>query len=79
MRLQVLPGSALPALLEGLGYIVARTGETQRIKPHSIVEKFENSSSGARVTAVENSTKPVTTRMTHAGLATVVQYDLRMR
>jgi hypothetical protein len=41
-------------------------------------KKFETSSSGALVTAVENSTKPVTTRVTHAGLAIVDQYDLRL-
>jgi hypothetical protein len=61
-----------------LGYIVEPIGPTQRILPHAIVEKFETSSSGALVTAVEGSTKPVTTRITHAGLATVVQYDLRL-
>jgi hypothetical protein len=53
-------------------------GKTQRILPHAIVEKFETSSSGALVTAAEGSTKPVTTRVTHAGIATVLQYDLRM-
>jgi hypothetical protein len=76
MRFQALPDSALPGLLRGMGYIVEQTGQTQRILPHVIVEKFETSSSGALVTAVEGSTKPVTTRVTHAGLTTVVQYDL---
>jgi hypothetical protein len=33
---------------------------------------------GALVTAVENSTKPVTTRVTHPGIAIVIQYDPRM-
>jgi hypothetical protein len=78
VRLQALQGSPLPALLEGLGYIVERTGETQRILPHVITERFETSSSGALVTAIENSTKPVTTRVTHAGIAIVDQFDLRL-
>jgi hypothetical protein len=78
MRFEALPGSPLPDRLRGLGYIVERTGESQRILPNAIVEKFETSSSGALVAAVENSTKPVTTRITHAGLATVVQYDMRL-
>ena len=68
--------TALPAALRSMGYIVERTGEIERILPHAIVEKFETSSSGALVTAAENSTKPVTTRVTHAGIAIVDQYDL---
>jgi hypothetical protein len=35
-------------------------------------------SSCALVAATENSTKPVTTRVTHAGIAIVDQFDLRM-
>jgi hypothetical protein len=54
------------------------TGQTQRILPHAIVEKFETSSSGALVTAAEGSTKPMTTRVTHAGIAIVDQFDLRL-
>jgi hypothetical protein len=34
-------------------------GQTQRILPHAIVEKFETSSSGALALATENSTRPV--------------------
>jgi hypothetical protein len=78
MRFQALPDSGLPASLRSMGYIVEPIGETQRILPHAIVEKFETSSSGALVTAVEGSTKPLTTRVTHAGIAIVIQYDLRM-
>jgi hypothetical protein len=78
MRFQALTDSPLPALLEGLGYIVERTGETQRILPHAIVEKFETSSSGTLVTAVEGSTRAATTRVTHAGIAVVVQLNLRL-
>jgi hypothetical protein len=78
MRFEALPDSGLPAALRGLGYIVEPTGQTQRILPHAIVEKFETSSSGAPVTAVENSTRPVTMRVTNPGLTTVVQYDLRL-
>jgi hypothetical protein len=78
IRFDALVGSPLPAQLTALGYIVEKTGQTQRILPHAIVEKFETSSSGALVTPTENSTKPVTTRVTHAGIAIVNQFNLRL-
>ena len=74
---EALPGSPLPAQLGTLGYIVERTGETQRILQHAIAQKFETSSSGALVPATEGSTKPVTVNVTNAGIAIVEQYDLR--
>jgi hypothetical protein len=78
MRFQALPGSGLPDALLNLGYIVEPIGETQRILPHAVTERFEMSSSGALVSPTENSTKPVTTRVTHAGIAVVDLFDLRM-
>ena len=78
IRLEALPGSPLPALLERQGYIVGRTGQTQRILPLAIVQKFETSSSGALIPVTEGSTKPVSVQVTHAGIAAVEQYDLRM-
>ena len=78
IRLQVLPGSTLPDALRKLGYFVERTGQTQRILPNAITEELELSASGAMVPVTAGSTRPVTTRITHAGLATVVQYDLRL-
>jgi hypothetical protein len=45
MRLQVLPGSPLPAQLAALGYVIERTGTTSRILPHAVTIKFEVSSS----------------------------------
>jgi hypothetical protein len=74
MRFDVLPDSPLPAALRDLGYIVERTAETQRILPHAVTERFETSSPGALVTATGNSTKPVT----HAGIATLEQSNMRM-
>jgi hypothetical protein len=69
MRFEALPDSGLPAALRDLGNVVEHTGQSQRILPHAITERFETSSSGALVAVVENSTKPVTTRVTHAGIA----------
>jgi hypothetical protein len=78
LRFDALVGSPLPAQLTVLGYIVEWTGETQRILAHAVAQRFEVSSSGALVPAVEGSSKPVTVTVTNAGIATVEQYDLRM-
>jgi hypothetical protein len=78
MRLQVLPGSALPDQLRKLGYIVVPTGTTSRILPHAVRQAMTMSSSGALIAATEGSTKPVALHVTNAGIATVEQYDLRM-
>ena len=71
-------GSPLPALLEGQGYIVEQIGETQRILPHAIVEKFVARADGELEPLTEGSTKPIAQTVTHAGIALVFQYDLRM-
>jgi hypothetical protein len=76
MRFQALPDSALPASLRSMGYIVEPIGETPRILAHAITEELTTTSSGAMVPVTEGSTRAVTRRVTHAGLATVVQYDL---
>jgi hypothetical protein len=67
-----------PARLQALGYIVEKTGETQRILPHAVAQPMTMSSSGALVAASEASTKPLALHITNAGIATVEQYDLRM-
>jgi hypothetical protein len=73
-----LPGSPLPAQLTAMGFSVEKTGESQRILPHAIVQRFETSSTGALIPATEGSTKPVSVVVTNAGVATVAQYDVRM-
>jgi hypothetical protein len=60
------------------GYIVTLIGESERILPHAVQQRFERSSSGALVAPTEGSTKPVSVVVTNAGIATVEQYDLRM-
>jgi hypothetical protein len=78
MTFDALPGSPLPEQLTALGYLVTRTGESQRVLPHAVTQKLEMSSSGALIAATESSTRPVTVIVTNAGIAVVVQYDLRM-
>jgi hypothetical protein len=78
IRLQILPGSALPDQLAAQGYTVVPTGTTQRILAHAVAQPMTMSSSGALVAAIENSTRPTTVVITNAGIATVEMYDLRM-
>jgi hypothetical protein len=79
IRFEALAGSPLPAQLAALGYIVEKTGTSQRILPHQVAPRFEVSSSGALMPVTEGSTMPVTVTVTvtKAGLAVVEQYDLR--
>jgi hypothetical protein len=53
------------------------TGESQRVLPHAVAQKFETSSSGALVPPTEGSTKPTSVIVTNAGIAVVDRYDLR--
>jgi hypothetical protein len=78
MRSQALPGSCLPDQLRKLGYIVNETGDAQRILPNAIVEELVTFADGTTAPLTENSTRPVTRRLTHAAIATVTEFDLRM-
>jgi hypothetical protein len=71
MRLQVLPGSVLLDQLAALGYIVEKTGETQRTSRTRVAPKFEVSSSGALAWPTEGSTKPTSVVVTNAWITTV--------
>ena len=59
-------------------YIIAKTGEGERILPNAVAQKFETSSSDALIAATEGSTRPVSVTVTNAGIAVVEQFDLRM-
>jgi hypothetical protein len=76
IRLEALPGSTPPRDLRAIGYEVTEIGQTQRILPHAVTQKFETSSSGALVPVTEHSTRPVSVQVTNAGIATVEQFDL---
>jgi hypothetical protein len=52
-----------------MGYIVERTGGTQRILPRAISQDLTITSSGALVAATEGSTRRVTVRIRNAGIA----------
>jgi hypothetical protein len=71
LRFDALVGSPLPAQFTAMGYIVEKTGTSERILAHEVAQRFETSSSGALVPATEGSTKPVTVTVTNAGIAAV--------
>ena len=76
LRFEALPGSPLPSQLTARGYIVTLIGESQRILPHAVVQKFEMSSSGALIAVTGNSTRTVSVIVTNVGIVTVERYDL---
>ena len=69
-----LIGSPLPKQLAALGYIVTLIGESERILPRAVQQRFQMSLSGAPIPPTEGSTKPVTVAI--AGIAAVEQFDL---
>jgi hypothetical protein len=78
VTVQCLPGSTLPDDLRGLGHQISEAGEGERILATAITERFTRRADGELEPVTEGSTRPVTRRVTHAGIATVIQYDLRM-
>jgi hypothetical protein len=62
--------------LAALGYIVEKIGESQRILPHAIRQKFTIRADGELEPFTEGSSRSVTVVVTDAGLAVVERYDL---
>jgi hypothetical protein len=77
MRFDALPDSNLPQELHDMGYSVIRVGQSQRILPHAIVGKFTTRADGELEPLAEGSRKAVSTRITHAGIVQVNQFELR--
>jgi hypothetical protein len=74
-----LAGSPLPAQLTAMGYIVEKTGESQRILPHAVAQKFTVRADGELEPFTEGSSKPVSMQVTNAGIAIVERYELHIR
>jgi hypothetical protein len=75
MRFEALPGSALPDQLRALGWRVERTGESERILPCAVSQKFTTRADGELVPFTEGSSAPVSVQVTHAGIVTVERYE----
>ena len=55
---------------------VTETGTTQRILPHVIVQNFVIGAGGELELATAGSTRPITSRVSHAGIGTTTVYEL---
>ena len=77
MTFDALPGSPVPRMLEDRGYLVMKTGTSERILPHAIRQTFTIRADGELEPFTEGSSKPVTKVTRHAGVTTVEQFDLQ--
>ena len=75
---EILPGNPLPDRIWASGYDVQPAGFGERILPHSVVEYFSRSADGTLELMTEGSTKPVSSRVTHAGIARVEKFFFDM-
>jgi hypothetical protein len=78
LRFEVLPGSPLPEQLTELGWVVRKSGTSQRILPHAISQRLTVRPDGTLGPLIEGSSAPPALVVTNAGIAVVEQYDLRM-
>jgi hypothetical protein len=75
VTLECLPDSTIPAELRALRYHVRETGEGQRILPHAIVQQFVTRADGEFEPLTEESTRPISSTRTHAGICKVKRYS----
>ena len=68
---EVLPGNPLPAQIR---FQVEPNGYGERILPHSVVEYFTKNADGTLSLLTEGSTRPVSSRVTQAGIARVAKF-----
>lgn len=78
VELQCLVGSNLPNEIAGkFGFPVSLIGETERILPGAIVERF-TTVNGELVRLTEGSTRPVAEIRTHVGICKVTRYGFNI-
>jgi hypothetical protein len=74
VEMQALPDSTLPAEIAKLGYDVREIGETERILPSGIVERFTRRADGELELLTPGSTTAVAETRTHAGIVEVKRF-----
>jgi hypothetical protein len=74
VRIECLPGSALPNDLRGLGYRLLAIEDGERILAGAIVEKFVRRADGDLEQLTAGSTKPVAEVRRHAGIVRTERY-----
>jgi hypothetical protein len=75
---EVLPDSPLPDDLRGQGYTVHADSHGERILHSSVVEWFSRAADGTLELMTEGSTKPIASRVTHAGICRVEKFFFDM-
>jgi hypothetical protein len=75
VRIDCLPGSALPEVLAKIGYKLRAELQGERILPHAVVEEFTKNADGSLGALTDGSTQAVSVRVTNAGVARVEKYS----
>jgi hypothetical protein len=75
VRIDCIPGSALPATLTRIGYKLRREEPGQRVLAHAIVEEFVRQADGSLALATPGSSLPIERRTTHAGISPVERFS----
>jgi hypothetical protein len=79
VELQTLPGSTLPAEVTArFGYVLDEVGETQRILPVAIVERFVRNTAGQLTPATIGSTRPIAELRHHAGIVRTRRFTFEL-
>jgi hypothetical protein len=60
--------------VERFGYAASEIGETERILPAAIIERFTRRADGELEALVDGSTRPIALTVTHAGICKVKRY-----
>jgi len=77
MRIECLPGSALPDELREAGYKLEPAGTHERLLESTIVEKFTRNADGSLTPLIEGSTKAVAEVQRHAGIVRVEVFTFK--
>jgi hypothetical protein len=74
VTMECLPDSTLPDDIARLGHDVKPDGETTRILPAAITERFVRGADGKLEPLTEGSTRPIAETRTHAGIVQMLRY-----
>jgi hypothetical protein len=78
VTMECLPGSKLPDDLRALAYDVIAAGDGERVLPHQIVQRFVRRADGELESLTEDSTRPITSTVTHAGIVKVQRWAFHL-
>jgi hypothetical protein len=79
IRIECLPGSALPGDLAALGYQLQQEEDGERILVGAIVEKFVAGADGGLEPLTAGSTRPIAEIRRHAGICKTERYTFYLQ